>query len=95
VINRIEFSARNLTSNACLLLIIEHFNKSGIFDLIDHDLVFENASINKIKMSHIKTMFCGNGSPANFVKKVDFWMSRIGRPLSKREAIHAHHVTPT
>jgi hypothetical protein len=60
VINRIEFSARNLTSNASLFLLLDHANKNGIFDLIDHDLVFENASINKIKMNHIKTMLCGN-----------------------------------
>jgi len=60
LINRIEFSARNLTSNAGLLLLLEHASKNGIFDLIDHDLVFENASTNKIKMNHIKTMLCGN-----------------------------------
>jgi hypothetical protein len=60
MINKIEFSARNLTSNAGLLLLLEHASKNGIFDLIDHDLVFENASTNKIKMNHIKTMLCGN-----------------------------------
>ena len=60
MINKIEFSARNLTSNAGLLLLLEHASKNGIFDLIDHDLVFENVSTNKIKMNHIKTMLCGN-----------------------------------
>jgi hypothetical protein len=60
MINKIEFSARNLTSNAGLLLLLEHASKNGIFDLIDHDLVFENASTNKIKMNHIKTMLSGN-----------------------------------
>ena len=60
MINKIEFSARNLTSNAGLLLLLEHTGKNGFFDLIDHDLVFENASTNKIKMNHIKTMLCGN-----------------------------------
>jgi hypothetical protein len=60
VINKIEFSARNLTSNAGLLLLLEHTSKNGIFNLIDHDLVFENASTNKIKMNHIKTVLCGN-----------------------------------
>lgn len=34
--------------------------KNGIFDLINYDLVFENASTNKIKMNHIKTKLCGN-----------------------------------
>jgi hypothetical protein len=60
VINGIEFSAKNLTSNAGLFLLLEHANKNGIFDLINHDLVFENESTNKIKMNHIKTMLCGN-----------------------------------
>jgi hypothetical protein len=32
----------------------------GFFYLIDHDLVFENASTNKIEMNHIKSMLCGN-----------------------------------
>ena len=60
MINKIEFTAKNLTSNAGLFLLLEHANKNGIFDLIDHDLVFDNASTNKIKMNHIKTMLCGN-----------------------------------
>ena len=60
MINKIEFSARNLTSNAGLLLMFEHAIKNGVFDLINHNLVFENASTNKIKMNHIKTMLCGN-----------------------------------
>jgi hypothetical protein len=60
MINKIEFSAKNLTSNAGLFLLLEHANKNGIFDMIEHDLFFENASTNKIKMNHIKTMLCGN-----------------------------------
>jgi hypothetical protein len=60
MINKIEFSAKNLTSNAGLFLLLEQTNKNGVFDLIDRDLVFENASTNKIKMNHIKTMLCGN-----------------------------------
>jgi hypothetical protein len=60
VINRIEFSAKNLTSNAGLFLLLEHARRNGIFDLIDHDLVFETQSTNRIKMNHIKTMLCGN-----------------------------------
>lgn len=60
MINKIEFSAKNLTSNAGLLLLLEHANNNGIFDLIDHDLVFDNASTNTIKMNHVKTMLCGN-----------------------------------
>jgi hypothetical protein len=60
VIHRIEFSAKNLTSNAGLFLLLEHARRNGIFDLIDHDLVFEIQSTNRIKMNHIKTMLCSN-----------------------------------
>ena len=49
MINKIEFSAKNLTSNAGLFLLLEHANKNGIFDLIGRNLVFDNASTNKIK----------------------------------------------
>jgi hypothetical protein len=44
VINKIEFSAKYLTSNAGLFLLVERTSKNGIFDLINHDLVFENTS---------------------------------------------------
>jgi hypothetical protein len=57
VINKIEFSAKNLTSNAGLFLLLEHASKNGIFDLIDQDLVFENSSTNKIKMNTSKPCF--------------------------------------
>jgi hypothetical protein len=60
MINKIEFSAKNLTSNAGLFLLLEQTNKNGIFDLIDRNVVFDSASTNKIKMNHIKTMLCGN-----------------------------------
>ena len=49
MINKIEFSARNLTSKARLFLLLENARKNGIIDLIDNDLVFENESTNKIK----------------------------------------------
>jgi hypothetical protein len=43
-----------------LFLLLEHARRNGIFNLIDHDLVFETQSTNRIKMNHIKTMLCGN-----------------------------------
>ncbi len=53
--NKIEFSARNLTSNAGLFLLLKCANKNGIFDLIDHDLVFDNVSTNKVSGIRIRT----------------------------------------
>jgi len=60
VINKIDFLAKNLTSNAGIFLLLENAKNNGIFELIDTDLVFDNESTNKIKMNHIKTMLCGH-----------------------------------
>jgi hypothetical protein len=73
VISKIEFSVRNLTSNAGLFLLLEHTGKNGIFYLIDHDLVFENASTNKIKMNHIKTLICGSFKRIQITRNVMKW----------------------
>ena len=60
MINKIDFAAKNLTSNADLFLLLESARANGIFELIDNDLVFNNESTNRIKMNHIKTMLCGH-----------------------------------
>lgn len=60
MINKIDFKAKNLTSNAGLFLLLENAKSNGIFDFIENDLVFDNDSTNKIKMNHIKTMLCGH-----------------------------------
>ena len=60
MINKIDFVAKNLTSNAGIFLLLENAKNNGIFELIDTDLVFDNESTNKIKMNHIKTMLCGH-----------------------------------
>ena len=61
MINKIDFNAKNLTSNAGLFLLLENAKENAIFEMIESDLTFdESASINKIKMNHIKTMLCGH-----------------------------------
>ncbi len=60
MINKIDFKAKNLTSNAGLFILLENAKSNGIFELIENDLVFDNESANKIKMNHIKTMLCGH-----------------------------------
>ena len=60
VINKIDFVARNLTSNAGLFLLLENVKANGVLELIGNDLVFDNQSTNKIKMNHIKTLLCGH-----------------------------------
>ena len=60
MIHKIEFSVRNLTSNAGLYLLLENIRRNGFFELIDMELVFESELTNKIKMNHIKNMLCGH-----------------------------------
>ena len=60
MIKKIDFTARNLTSNAGLFLLFENAKAIGIIELIDKDLVFDNESTNKIKMNHVKTMLCSH-----------------------------------
>ncbi len=60
MVNKIDFEAKNLTSNAGLFLLLENAKSNGIFQLIENDLVFDNDSTNIIKMNHIKTMLCGH-----------------------------------
>jgi hypothetical protein len=60
VIHKIDFAAKNLTSNAGIFLLFENAKTNRIFELIDTDLVFDNESSNEIKMNHIKTMLCGH-----------------------------------
>ena len=60
MINKIDFNAKNLTSNTGIFLLLENAKNNGIFELIEKTLVFDNESTNKIKMNHIKTMLCGH-----------------------------------
>ncbi len=60
MINKVDFKAKNLTSNAGLFLLFENAKSNGVFDLIENDLIFDSTSTNKIKMNHIKTMLCGH-----------------------------------
>ncbi len=58
--NKLDFNAKNLTSNAGIFLLLEEAKNNGIFDLIENNLTFDNESTNRIKMNHIKTMLCGH-----------------------------------
>lgn len=40
-------------------MLYNHADEEGIFDIIDEEVKFQNPSINKIKMNHIKSLFCG------------------------------------
>ena len=60
MIHKNVFTARNLTSNAGLFLLLENAKANGIFILINTVLVFDRPSTDKIKMKHIKTLLCSH-----------------------------------
>jgi hypothetical protein len=64
MINKIDFNAKKLTSNAGLFLLLENAKSNGIFDLIENDLVFDNDSTNKINRNF---PFVKMASPPLFV----------------------------
>ena len=47
MVSKIDFNAKNLTSNAGLFLLLEYAKSNGIFELIENDLVFDQDSTNK------------------------------------------------
>ena len=71
--------------------MLGYANKNGVFDLIDRDLVFENASTNKIKMNHIKTMLCGNFVGIDRLERLKLLQSD---PLIKEFAISIKEPEP-
>lgn len=71
MINKIEFSANNLTSYAGLYPLVNYTEKSGVFQLISDNLYFDNASTEAIKMKHIKTLMALGVIGADKLSRVD------------------------
>jgi hypothetical protein len=59
MINKVEFTAKNLTSNAGVLLLLNYTEEQRIFQELNENLVFDNKSTEEIKMNHLKTLICG------------------------------------
>ena len=59
MINKIEFTAKNLTSNAGVLLLLNYTEEQRIFQDLNEMLFFESKSTEAIKMNHLKTIMCG------------------------------------
>jgi len=59
MIDKIEFTAENLTSNAGVLLLLNYTEEQRIFQELDEILIFDNESTEEIKMNHLKTLICG------------------------------------
>ena len=58
MIDKVEFTAKNLTSNARVLLLLNYTEEQRIFQAIAERLVFDNKSTEAIKMNHLKTLIC-------------------------------------
>ena len=58
MIDRIEFTAKNLKSNVVVLLLLNHTNEQGMFQTLDEILVFNNKSTEDKKINHLKTLIC-------------------------------------
>jgi len=59
MIDKIEFTAKNLTSNAGVLLLLNYTEEPRIFQELDEILIFDNKSTEAIKMNYLKTLICG------------------------------------
>ena len=59
MIDKVEFTAKNLTSNAGVLLLLNYTEQEKIFQDLNEMLFFENKSTEEIKMNHLKTLMCG------------------------------------
>jgi hypothetical protein len=80
MIDKIEFPAKNLTSNAGVLLLLNYTEEQRIFQAIDEMLVFDNKSTAAIKMNHLKTLICGGLVGAD---KLDRFLLLKADPLIK------------
>lgn len=59
LINKVEFTAKNLTAHAGLVPLLNFTNISGILEMFSNILQFDKNSTEKIKMKHILALICG------------------------------------
>ena len=85
MINKVEFTAKNLTSNAGVLPLLNYTDEQGIFQDIDEMLVFDSKSTEEIKMNHLKALICGGFIGAN---KLERFLLLKSDPLIKECGIN-------
>lgn len=85
MIDKIEFTAKNLTSNAGVLLLLNYTEEQRIFQELDENLIFDNKSTEEIKMNHIKTLMCGGFVGADKLERFNLLKAD---PLIKECGIH-------
>jgi hypothetical protein len=80
VIQKIVFTANNLTSNAVCFLLLVNAKAKGIFNLIITSFIFDHPATNTIKMNHIKTMLRGHYIGIDRLERIKLLQ---GDPLDK------------
>jgi hypothetical protein len=85
MIDKVEFTAKNLTSNAGVLLLLNYTEEQRIFQELDENLIFDNKSTEEIKMNHIKTLMCGGFVGADKLERFNLLKAD---PLIKECGIH-------
>ena len=58
-IDKVEFKAKNLTSNAGVLFLLNNTEEQRISQAIDEILIFDNESTEEKNMKHLKALICG------------------------------------
>ena len=71
--------------NAGVLPLLNYTDEQGIFQDLDEMLVFDNKSIEEIKMNHLKTLICGGFIGAN---KLERFLLLKSDPLIKECGIN-------
>jgi len=85
MIDKVEFTAKNLTSNAGVLPLLNYTDEQGIFQDLDEMLIFGNKSTEEIKMNHLKALICGGFIGAN---KLERFLLLKSDPLIKECGIN-------
>ena len=65
MIDKVEFTIKNLTSMQGVLLLPNHTEEQRIFQTIAEILVFDNKRTEEINMNHLKVLICGGFADAD------------------------------
>ena len=84
MIDKVEFTAKNLTSNAGVLLLLNYTEEQKIFQDLKEMLSFDNKSTEEIKMNHLKSLICGGFVGAD---KLERFQLLKNDPLVKESGI--------
>jgi hypothetical protein len=71
MINKVEFTSRNLTPYGGLLPLFNYTEKEGIFQEIFDTVIFDSMHTEKIKMKHLKSIMALNFIGADKLSRME------------------------